>query len=187
MIDEADLTYHPEWQRQFISILTAFLPKVYQAPLQMQVVLSTHSPIILSDIPKENIMYLEEGHEKETFGQNIHTIFADSFTLKKTSTIGQFASKKIKAASDFFDPQKPDNTGADLNIEQVKAIIDIIGEELVKRNLISKYNNHMTGTRVIPQNSPVVKEYQKLSDDEKKDFIRFIIENSQSEKEDKND
>lgn len=107
LIDEADLTYHPEWQRVFIALLTAFLPQVYppQCCRDIQIVLSTHSPILLSDVPQQNVIYLKYDPEKRctvvddstrtgTFGQNIHLLFKDSFFLEH-GTIGLFAHRKI--------------------------------------------------------------------------------------------
>ncbi|OUN34113.1 ATP-binding protein [Lachnoclostridium sp. An76] len=107
MIDEADLSYHPEWQRQYISILTAFLPRIYprECCRDIQVVLSTHSPLLLGDVPQENVIYLSCGGEGDpvcvakregcgTFGQNVHLLFKDSFFLEN-GTIGQFAQSKI--------------------------------------------------------------------------------------------
>ena len=107
-MDEADLTLHPEWQRRLIAILIFFLPRIYPASCvrDMQLILSTHSPLLLGDIPGENITYLspndiQEKHQEsdcldpgETFGQNIHTILKESFFLKN-GTIGAFAGNKI--------------------------------------------------------------------------------------------
>ena len=116
-MDEADLTFHPEWQRRLIHILTAFLPTIYPPsdrndPKQygvkdMQLVLTTHSPLLLGDIPRENICFLSRTTDgtlrkiegmTETFGQNIHTILKDSFFLEN-GTIGEFAAAKINAAA----------------------------------------------------------------------------------------
>lgn len=108
MIDEADLTYHPEWQREFVSLLTAFLQKIYAPKVcgSIQIILSTHSPILLSDIPQQNVIYLklEEGQcytriddnakHQGTFGQNIHLLMKDGFFLQR-GTMGCFAEKKI--------------------------------------------------------------------------------------------
>ena len=107
MIDEADLSYHPEWQRQYISILTAFLPRIYPRDCcrDIQVILSTHSPLLLGDVPQENVIYLSCGADGNhvsvtkrdghgTFGQNVHLLFKDSFFLEH-GTIGQFAQSKI--------------------------------------------------------------------------------------------
>lgn len=107
LIDEADLTYHPEWQRVFIDLLTAFLPKIYPPRCcdNIQIILSTHSPILLSDVPQKNVIYLKYNSEKRctevdhsvhagTFGQNIHLLFKDSFFLEE-GAIGSFAQGKI--------------------------------------------------------------------------------------------
>ena len=104
-MDEADLTFHPEWQRRLIHILTAFLPAIYPPDCvkDLQLILTTHSPLLLGDVPRENIRFLfrpedggseEDGGQTETFGQNIHTILKDSFFLDH-GTVGQFAANKI--------------------------------------------------------------------------------------------
>lgn len=102
-LDEADLTLHPEWQRRLIHVLTAALPLIYpkSCARDMQLILSTHSPLLLGDIPRENICYLGGGRSdgageasEETFGQNIHTLLKDSFFLDN-GTVGEFASSKI--------------------------------------------------------------------------------------------
>lgn len=117
-IDEADLTYHPEWQRQFISIITEFLPKIYTDPYyagsgsgckEIQIILSTHSPLILGDFPSACVTYLrknengtnqvDNSRELITFGENLYTILKDSFYLKD-GAVGEFARRKIKQVLD---------------------------------------------------------------------------------------
>lgn len=106
-LDEADLTLHPEWQRRLIHVLTAALPLIYpkSCAKDMQLILSTHSPLLLGDIPRENICYLGGGRSvgvdavsEETFGQNIHTLLKDSFFLDN-GTVGEFASSKINGVA----------------------------------------------------------------------------------------
>lgn len=123
LADEVDLTFHPEWQRQYISLFTAFLSKVYPSSCckNIQLILSTHSPILLSDIPQQNVIYLRLNEEKKveiddkkhipTFGQNVHLLFRDSFFLKD-GIMGEFAKKKIQECfGDIQDIEK------DLEIE----------------------------------------------------------------------
>lgn len=105
-IDEADLTFHPEWQRQFVKIITSFLPKIYSEECckEIQIIMSTHSPLLLSDMPSENAIYLKRTNNNKnavsqnaeiyTFGQNIHLLLKNSFFLEH-GTIGEFASTKI--------------------------------------------------------------------------------------------
>ena len=98
-LDEADLSFHPEWQRRLIKLLSAFLPRVYppDCARDIQLLLSTHSPLLLGDIPPENVRYLPpaQGSEEqvESFGQNIHLLLKNSFFL--SSTLGEFAIGKI--------------------------------------------------------------------------------------------
>lgn len=130
-IDEADLTYHPEWQRQFITIITEFLPKIYTDPYydgagsgckEIQIILSTHSPLILGDFPSASVTYLRK-HENgtnqiddcrqlTTFGENLYTILRDSFYLKNGS-VGEFARRKIaqvlKDTSEIRQEAKKEN------------------------------------------------------------------------------
>ena len=116
-LDEVDLTYHPEWQRILISKLTAVLPRMFPDPYDkgskeehgckdIQVILATHSPLMLGDFPKASVNYLQsnaqgiteidENPSQSTFGENLYTILRDGFFMK--DTVGEFAKKKITAA-----------------------------------------------------------------------------------------
>lgn len=120
-LDEADLTYHPEWQRQFVSVLTAILPEMFRDPYSekneqsgckdIQVILATHSPLMLSDFPKASTIYLKrntstgnitevttQGYQS-TFGENIYTILKDSFFMD--DSVGEFAKRKINDAAEW--------------------------------------------------------------------------------------
>ncbi|AFC25629.1 AAA family ATPase [Saprospira grandis] len=103
-IDEGDLGFHPDWQKKYFSILVKFLPLIFKNQ-KIQLILSTHSPFILSDIPKSNCIFLkkdEKGNSKvdeglaisNTFGANIHELLADAFFMKG-GLIGDFAKGKI--------------------------------------------------------------------------------------------
>lgn len=104
LIDEADLTYHPRWQKELVGNLVEFLPLILEdAQLIIQVIFTTHSPILLGDMPGENVIYLtadkegnvfvESNHNKSTFGQNIYLLFQDSFFME--SPMGEFSSGKL--------------------------------------------------------------------------------------------
>lgn len=123
--DEADLTLHPEWQRQFVSILAAYLPMLYKKYYEgcessgckdIQIILSTHSPIMLGDFPSASVIYLKKDggditvndqSTLHTFGQNIYTILKEGFYLGK-GTVGELAKKKIEdVLNDLKDIQNP--------------------------------------------------------------------------------
>lgn len=100
LLDEPDNTFHPRWERKIVNRLIKQLKNSYG---KKQVWISTHSPIMLSDMPGQATIYLKKGlngvkevdeKEKLTFGQNIYVLFDDAFFLNK-GVIGKFASKEI--------------------------------------------------------------------------------------------
>ncbi len=101
IFDEIELYFHPEMQRNFISTL---LHGLQQLPLEgirsLHFMIVTHSPFVLSDIPTQNILFLEKGGHKAdksevaSFGANIHTMLVNSFFLKG-GAMGQFAKETI--------------------------------------------------------------------------------------------
>ena len=135
LIDEADLTFHPEWQRRFIKILTDVLPFDFgKGEIEnLQLILTTHSPLLLSDFPANNITYLgsnKNGSNSITFGQNIHTIMKDNFFL--SSSIGDFAKTKInETAKKLRD--KEHLTFEELN--DCRSIIDLVAPGILKNKL----------------------------------------------------
>ncbi|OOH80544.1 hypothetical protein BOW65_11745 [Pseudomonas koreensis] len=100
VIDEADLYLHPEWQRTFLYDLLQHLDsvRVYENTSNPQIVICTHSPIIVSDFLPENIISLgkdEYGQTEVTksfgFGNAIGDIYMNGMHLK--STFGEHAKK----------------------------------------------------------------------------------------------
>jgi hypothetical protein len=100
-IDEGEVYYHPEWQRCYIDILLKMINENLNQE-RVQVVITTNSPFILSDVLREDVVYLsgEEGkitemREKEiTFGQNIHRLLRRNFFME--ATIGEYAKTMIQ-------------------------------------------------------------------------------------------
>jgi predicted ATP-binding protein involved in virulence len=54
LIDELDLHLHPKWQRTIVQKLTTTFPNC-------QFIATTHSPLIVGEVPPENIILLEDG------------------------------------------------------------------------------------------------------------------------------
>lgn len=100
IFDEVELYFHPEFQKNFISNLIQNLTISEFKDFSFNIIFSTHSPFILSDIPTENILRLSEGiplsitDGVNSFGANIHDLLADDFFLGG-NTVGKFASNKI--------------------------------------------------------------------------------------------
>ncbi|MDR2408940.1 MAG: ATP-binding protein, partial [Bacteroidales bacterium] len=136
VLDEVELCFHPEMQRLFINKLIDTIKRLHlNNGCDFNIILATHSPFILSDIPNCNIMYLREGTQTEVtiepFGANIHDILHQSFFLEN-GFIGEFAKKKISEIIDAINEKKIN----DDNYKQYKQIIDLIGEPLIKNKLM---------------------------------------------------
>lgn len=105
IIDEIDAFLHPKWQQDILTHITRWIneSKGFNKK-KVQLIIATHSPIILSDILKDNIIYLQEpfeatSNDQFTFGANISTLFYDSFFMEQGS-IGAIARKQIQWAID---------------------------------------------------------------------------------------
>ncbi|MCR1809618.1 AAA family ATPase [Sulfurospirillum sp. hDNRA2] len=132
LVDEPDLSLHPEWQRRYLfNLLT--LVETFKSK-KFHFIISSHSPFILSDIPKENVIFLEKGKQAypniETFGANIHTLLSHSFFMKD-GLMGEFAKSKINEVIDYLNGKKSPITDDD----EAQRYIRIIGEPIVKRQL----------------------------------------------------
>lgn len=107
LLDEVDLGLHPEWQRKWISTALPIIGEIFKGKY-VQIILTTHSPIMLSDIYGENMLMLRKDPEtgerqvfyggevtSTSFGQNIHQLFKESFFLEQTK--GDYSLKVINA------------------------------------------------------------------------------------------
>lgn len=109
ILDEPINDSHPNWQKKFIKILTDFLNK-HSNGKNVFIYITTHSPFILSDIPKENVIFLANGEVKpssinKTFGANIHTLLSHGFFMEN-GLMGEFAKEKIDKIKRFYDENK---------------------------------------------------------------------------------
>lgn len=150
LLDEVDLFMHPEWQRQFLKLLSEELTREYPQK-RIQLVLSTHSPLILSDIPTGNVTYLEKNDQrctiaqgprmKESFGANIFSLLKDSFFLKKS--LGDYAHFQIEQIIKDLQDLKNNPEVAHLR-EKCRGydrLINIIGEPVIRRKLQMLYDD----------------------------------------------
>ncbi len=138
MIDEGEVTLHPEWQKSYIKYLIEFLERNFTQNIHL--ILTTHSPFILSDMPKDNIVFLEKGKqvypEIDTFGANIHTLLSHGFFMRE-GLMGEFAKQRLEQILNYLT-KGIDNI--DLSQQEIKYTIDLVGEELLKRKLENLYN-----------------------------------------------
>lgn len=140
IIDEGELAFHPAWQRKYILYLVNFFSKNFSK--KIHIMLTSHSPFILSDIPSQNIIFLDKNEnencividglkeKKQTFGANIHTLLSDSFFMED-GLMGEYAKSKINELIDYLNGKESpieDNDTA-------QKYIHIIGEPILKKQL----------------------------------------------------
>lgn len=143
-IDEIELGIHPMWNKKIVKYLCDYLTNIISK--NFHIIIASHSPFILSDLPKENVIFLkkdENGNCKnvtketniETFGANIHTLLSHGFFMKD-GLMGEFAKGKINDVYNFL-------IGEQSNVktkEEAENIINLVGEPLIKRQLEDVYN-----------------------------------------------
>lgn len=96
VLEEVELYYHPELQRQLIKNI---LDGIKQANLShikwISICIVTHSPFVLSDIPSNNVLALRKDGDDVSkipcFASNIHEMLKLSFFLKH-GTAGDLAT-----------------------------------------------------------------------------------------------
>ena len=155
--DEIELGLHPHWQTNSIKYVFDFLSNIKNRNFHL--VIASHSPFLLSDLPKENVIFLEKYTEKEIeenhldqkvgncknatkdvdinpFGANIHTLLSHGFFMKD-GLMGEFAKNKISKILNFLSGK---NEFIDIPINQIKPIIEIIGEDFLREKLLKMYD-----------------------------------------------
>lgn len=143
VFDEVELCFHPEYQRTFLSKLVGTLKRLELSnSMAFNIVFATHSPFILSDIPTDFIMYLDNGKQrngeefKNPFGANINDILHQSFFLNH-GFIGEFARKKIESL--FLFLSNDEQSREDWEEKDCKHTIRLIGEPLIREALKTLY------------------------------------------------
>lgn len=150
-LDEPENMMHPEWQRSILNILIGFINNRDKSDFSVQVMVTSHSPYLVSDLPKENLIMLrnikerddtpaldkkmEEVLKKEkTFASNIYDLQQDSFFMK--SSLGKFSTDKLQKVINFLTPNKNgEYKYKEITEEEVKYVINSVGEKQIKVKL----------------------------------------------------
>ena len=132
VIDEAEICFHPEYQRTFLSKLLALLDRLeFNYGPYINIIFTTHSPFLLSDIPDKHILYMTEKDipTGKTFGSNIYDLLNQQFFMD--DTIGQFASDKIKEVIGVYRMQntKERRTAFLEKHKRYLELVDMVGDE----------------------------------------------------------
>lgn len=160
ILDEYELHLHPEWSRTYLCQLINLLSKYKR--LSFQIIMATHSPYLISDLPKENITLVQKDEKigkrraeksKHGFASNFYDILSDSFFLE--GTIGEFARIKIngwiaelEALKNSVNLQVNNGRKERVNISEyllqlskIKEIFKIVGDPFIQQELVSQCNS----------------------------------------------
>jgi hypothetical protein len=99
VLEEVELYYHPEYQKSYLNYLLEQIERAELSRLKrLNLIFVTHSPFILSDVVRSEILCLENGKQAtvklRSFGANIHDMLRHPFFMRN-GTIGDFAQKII--------------------------------------------------------------------------------------------
>ena len=143
ILDEVEICFHPEYQRLFLDRLLKMIENLgLNKNFDINIILTTHSPFLLSDIPQANVLYLQDGdiaNEKDIptnpFAANVNDILHQSFFLNN-GFMGEFAQNKI---NDAISDLSATRNISDNRRKEIKSLIEIIGEPLLKQTLQDLY------------------------------------------------
>lgn len=162
MLDEVDLYMHPRWQQEYVSRLVNIVQDVFTI-VKCQIILATHSPVILSDIPSTNIVYIKNGinvgidNSKRTLAQNIYSLYMDSFFLNKNNNIwihGDFIDNVLKKISLELQGYLDSTTDiSEEKINKIEDVVDLIGEDLIRMELKKKIKLVKERSNIISKNN----------------------------------
>lgn len=154
IFDEMDLSWHPEWQRKMVYYVDDLFEH-FCSQSSLNIIFTTHSPFILSDMPSNNIIMLNKGRNNLatkvpnlicTLGANIYDLYDNGFFLKKCDdfcTIGEFAKQKIIEVQSMLKLAKDEKLqNKFLDSYHKKTLfeeINMIGDPLIKKVLLREF------------------------------------------------
>lgn len=143
-IDEGDMAFHPDWKKRMLYWLTTFLNSKFPSH-QFQLILTSHSPYLLSDLHTENLILLKRDKNRtkvvkadsnRTFGANIHELLADSFFMEN-GFIGEYAKDKLEKLVKYLQENETENN--EWNQKKARDLISIIGDDIIRTRLEDLY------------------------------------------------
>lgn len=142
LLDEPENYMHPEMCRTFIRNLNVLLSK-RNPNTELQVLISTHSPFMLSDVMVSQVIkmdYDENGKcvisesKKPYYAANIHSIMADGFFLEYT--IGEqariFLEDKFKLLQRLTCMNRNLSSSEKEELTMIRSLIPNVGDALIR-------------------------------------------------------
>lgn len=177
LVDELETGMHLEWSRRLIKILIDNLSGILEDEgkgRKIQLIFTTHSPYMLSDIKPGNVIMLEKNQEtgysegkvlQNTFAKNIQEIMKENLI---DNIYGDFALAKINSMIDRLNGEEKQEG----NEEELLKEIPLISEPILRNKLLEMYDKKYNTSEF-----SIEKQLQKLNlNEEQRKQVRAMIE-----------
>lgn len=136
LLDEPETHFNPEWRSEFISLLKDSLNKSGANHLMRDILITSHSPFIISDCFPDKVIVFKKNHQPETpnfntFGTSIGLITSKIFNGNQT--IGDFSNDEIQKLERYFEERSYS--------EALQIVNSKIGDSVEKLLFINKMKN----------------------------------------------
>ena len=191
LIDEIEMGMHLEWSRKLIDNFIEFLKRKRQREdVSLQLVFTTHSPYMLSDIKPGNVIMLEKNQEtgysegkvlQNTFAKNIQeimkenlidNIYGDFALAKINSMIGRLNGKEDQEGNEEENQEGNEEENQEGNEEEkLLKEIHLISEPILRNKLLEIYDKKYNTSEF-----SIEKQLQKLNlNEEQREQVRAMI------------
>mgnify|MGYP000882517525 CR=1 FL=1 len=175
VVDELESGMHLEWSRTLINFLVNYINEINRiGGMNFQLILTTHSPYMLSDIKPGNVIMLEKNQEtgysegkvlQNTFAKNIQEIMKENLI---DNIYGDFALAKINSMIERLNGEEEQEG----NEEELLKEIHLISEPILRNKLLEMYDNKYNTSEF-----SIEKQLLKLGlTDEQRQKVRTMIE-----------
>lgn len=175
VVDELELGMHLEWSRSLINFLVNYINEINKiGGMNFQLIFTTHSPYMLSDIKPGNVIMLEKNQGtgysegkvlQNTFAKNIQEIMKENLI---DNIYGDFALAKIDSMISRLNGEEVEEG----NEEELLKEIHLISEPILRNKLLDMYDKKYNTSE-----SSIEKQLQKLNlNEEQRQRVRTMIE-----------
>ena len=175
LIDEIEMGMHLEWSRKLINNFVEFLKRERRREdVNLQLIFTTHSPYMLSDIKPGNVILIEKNQEtgysegkvlQNTFAKNIQEIMKENLI---DNIYGDFALAKINSMIERLNGEEEQEG----NEEELLKEIHLISEPILRNKLLEMYDKKYSTSEF-----SIEKQLQKLNlNEEQRQQVRAMIE-----------
>ncbi|MDU1700987.1 MAG: AAA family ATPase [Streptococcus mitis] len=143
VVDELESGMHLEWSRSLINFLVNYINEIDKmGGMNFQLIFTTHSPYMLSDIKPGNVIMLEKNQEtgysegkvlQNTFAKNIQEIMKENLI---DNIYGDFALAKINSMISRLNGEEGDEEDE----EELLKEIHLISEPILRNKLLEMYD-----------------------------------------------